>query len=133
MLYSVPAVKGVEFGAGFMLAEMRGSKANDGYYLDGNKVITRTNNCGGVCGGITNGMPLIFRCAVKPTPTVSKEQSTVGGQPLSEKAVSFKGRHDPAIIFRACPVISAVTAISICDMLARGRHGFYGMPINSEQ
>ncbi len=122
ILFSVPAVKGVEFGDGFKLADMRGSESNDAMQYENGKVVTTTNHQGGIGGGITNGMPIIFRCAVKPTPSIAKAQQTV--DIINEENASFeiKGRHDPAIVHRARIVIDAVTAIAVYDMLA-GRFG----------
>ncbi len=118
ILFSVPAVKGVEFGAGFAFADMKGSEANDPFSVSGGRVITKTNHNGGINGGITNGMPIIFRTAIKPTPSISKEQTTVDLSTMTESTVTVGGRHDPAIIHRARAVIDAVTAIAIADMLA---------------
>ncbi len=116
-LFSVPAVKGVEFGAGFNLGKMRGSQANDSFYFDGETVKTKTNNNGGINGGITNGMPIIFRCAVKPTPSIYKKQETVNFKEKTNETFVIQGRHDPAIIHRAAVVIDSVTALTLCDML----------------
>ncbi len=116
-LYSVPAVKGVEFGGGFALSDMTGSEANDPFYMKDGEILTKTNNSGGVNGGITNGMPLIFRCAVKPTPTISKEQNTVDMMTKTDAVLAAKGRHDPSIVHRARVVIDAVTALTLADML----------------
>lgn len=122
-LFSLGGVKGVEFGAGFALANMRGSEANDEFYVNGNgKILTRTNHSGGVNGGITNGMPIIFTCAVKPTASISKPQNTVNMQTHENAILTLKGRHDPAIVRRICPVIDSVTAFVICDFIA-ARYG----------
>lgn len=116
-LFSVPAVKGVEFGAGFSFGSMRGSQANDAFYCDGDTVKTKTNNNGGINGGITNGMPVTFRCAVKPTPSVYKKQETVNMKQMTDETLLIEGRHDPAIIHRARVVIDSVTALTLCDLL----------------
>ena len=121
-LFAVPAVKGVEFGAGFALANMRGSAANDEFFCSGGKITTATNNNGGINGGITNGMPVVFRCAVKPTPTIHKEQNTVDFIKNENVKITAGGRHDPCIVHRARVVIDSITAIALCDMLA-GRFG----------
>ena len=121
-LFSVPAVKGVEFGAGFALANMRGSAANDEFFCADGKITTATNNNGGINGGITNGMPVVFRCAVKPTPTIHKEQNTVDFIKNENVKITAGGRHDPCIVHRARVVIDSITAIALCDMLA-GRFG----------
>ncbi len=121
-LFSIPGVKGVEFGAGFSLADMKGSEANDLLALDDENVITTTNNNGGINGGITNGMPIVFRCAMKPTPTIGKEQQTIDMLNLSEDVLAAKGRHDPCIAHRAVAVVDCLTAIVVADMLA-GRYG----------
>lgn len=118
MLFSVPAVKGVEFGDGFALASRRGSEANDAMRLDGDRVVTLTNHAGGIYGGITNGAPLLFRIAVKPTPSIFKEQPTVSLTENKEETLALKGRHDPCIVHRAAPVVDAVTALVLCDMLS---------------
>ena len=118
MMFSIPAVKGIEFGAGFALAELRGSVANDPFRIPDGKVITTTNNNGGINGGITNGMPLLFRTAIKPTPTIFKEQDTVDFNSMTETVLEAKGRHDPAIVHRARVVQDAATAIVLCDALA---------------
>lgn len=118
ILFSIPAIKGVEFGDGFRLAEMRGSAANDPLRLEGGKVVTASNHNGGINGGITNGMPLMFRTAVKPTPTIFKTQDTVDMQEMTETTLTAKGRHDPAIVHRARVVQDAATAIVLCDALA---------------
>lgn len=117
-LFSIGAVKGVEFGLGFGFAEAKGSDVNDEFILDGEKIKTKTNNNGGINGGISNGMPITFRCAVKPTPSISKIQSTVDIEKMEQVKTSIKGRHDPAIVRRICPVIESLTALVICDMLA---------------
>lgn len=122
MLFSVPAVKGVEFGDGFALADMRGSDANDPLTYKNGKVIATSNHGGGIGGGITSGMPVIFRCAVKPTPSIAKAQETVDIVNKENAVLEIKGRHDPAIVHRARIVIDAVTAIAVCDMLT-GRFG----------
>lgn len=122
ILFSVPAVKGVEFGAGFKLSDMRGSEANDSFSVKDGKVITETNNNGGINGGITNSMPLTFRCVVKPTPSISKEQKTVSLENMSDTSISIKGRHDPCIVHRAASVINACTAIALLDIIS-GRYG----------
>lgn len=120
-LFSIPAVKGVAFGAGFALAGMRGSQANDAWYMD-NGPCTITNHNGGVNGGITNGMPLIFRCAIKPTPTIAKEQSTISLTTGADAILAAGGRHDPCIVHRAAVVVDAITALVLCDLLI-GRYG----------
>lgn len=117
MLFSIPAVKGVEFGAGFALAEMRGSAANDPMRVEDGRVVTLTNHSGGICGGITNGMPLVFRTAVKPTPTVYKPQQTVDLSTMTDAVWEPRGRHDPAVVHRARAVQDAVTAMVLCDAL----------------
>lgn len=116
-LFSIPAVKGVEFGDGFALADMRGSEANDPFVIRDGKVETASNRSGGINGGITNGMPVLFRCAVKPTPTIRKEQRTVDITKNCETTLAAGGRHDPAIVHRARAVADCVTAIVLYDML----------------
>jgi len=118
MLFSIPAVKGVEFGTGFAIADMKGSEANDPFIIDDNEVKTATNNNGGINGGITNGMPIIFRTAIKPTPTIFKAQNTVDFKSMTETVLEPKGRHDPAIVHRARVVQDAVSAIVLCDVLS---------------
>ena len=117
-LFSIPAVKGVEFGAGFAISSMRGSEANDPISVtEEGKIETVTNRNGGINGGISNGMPLIFRCAVKPTPTISKKQNTVDLQSGKGCVHAFAGRHDPCIVHRARIVADAMTALVLADLL----------------
>ena len=116
-VFGVPAVKGIEFGAGFALAAMRGSRANDAFCYQNGHVVTETNHCGGILGGIANGMPLIFRCAVKPTPSISQPQKTVDLQTGENTVLTIHGRHDPCIVPRAVPVIEAVTPLAIINEL----------------
>jgi len=122
ILFSVPAVKGVEFGDGFALADMRGSTANDPLRYEDGLVLAASNHGGGIGGGITTGMPVIFRCVIKPTPSIAKPQQTVDILRKHNAQLEIKGRHDPAIVHRARVVIDAVTAIAVYDMLA-GRFG----------
>lgn len=117
LMFSVPAVKGIEFGRGFDITKIKGSKANDEYYVDGKKIKTKTNNNGGISGGITNGMPIIFRVAIKPTPSIYKEQGTVDIRTMEETTLKIEGRHDPCIVQRALPVIEGVSAIGILDLI----------------
>ncbi|MCM1988400.1 chorismate synthase [Oceanirhabdus seepicola] len=117
MLFSIPAVKGVEFGEGFRFASMRGSQSNDEMSVMDNKIITLTNNNGGVTGGITNGMPIIFRTVIKPTPSIGKEQQTADISNMKNTILNITGRHDPCIIPRALPVIDNATAIAILDLV----------------
>lgn len=116
-VFSVPAIKGIEFGAGFDFANMRGSEANDQMRYQDGKVITLTNHNGGINGGITNGMPVVFRAAVKPTPSIYKKQQTVDFRNNENTELVIEGRHDPAVIHRARAVVDAVTALVIGDML----------------
>ena len=118
MLFSIPAVKGVEFGAGFALADWKGSAANDSFRMEASKAVTATNHSGGINGGITNGMPIVFRTAVKPTPTIFKPQNTVDFGSMTDTVLEPKGRHDPAIVHRARVVQDAASAIVLCDALA---------------
>lgn len=121
-MFSIPAVKGVEFGRGFGITALRGSEANDPFRMSQGNITTATNNSGGINGGITNGMPIIFRVAVKPTPSIYKEQSTVNTSTLTDSDLIIEGRHDPAIIHRAKSVVDAMTALTLADLLA-GRFG----------
>ncbi len=118
MMFSIPAVKGIEFGEGFAISDMKGSEANDPMKIENGKIVTETNHNGGLNGGITNGMPIIFRTAIKPTPTIFKPQNTVDFHTMSETVLEPKGRHDPAIVHRARVVQDAATAIALCDALA---------------
>ena len=118
ILFSIPAVKGVEFGSGFALADLRGSTANDPFRMAEGRTITSTNHSGGINGGITNGMPIVFRTAVKPTPTIFKPQNTVDFDTMTDTVLEPKGRHDPAIVHRARIVQDAAAAIVLCDCLA---------------
>jgi chorismate synthase len=115
-VFGVPAVKGIEFGKGFELSEMRGSQSNDAFRYKDGKVVTETNNMGGILGGITNGMPIIFKAAIKPTPSISQKQRTVDLQKKENADLEIHGRHDPCIVPRAVPVIEAVTAIAIINL-----------------
>lgn len=117
-LFGIPAIKGVEFGDGFGFSELRGSEANDPLRVVGGKVVTSTNRNGGINGGITNGMPVLFRCAVKPTPSIFRDQESVDLSTMKNDILSLKGRHDPAIIHRARVVVDSVTALTLCDLLA---------------
>ena len=110
-----------EFGSGFGFATMRGSEANDTFCVEDGRVLTRTNHNGGINGGISNGMPVVFNCAVKPTPSIAKEQQTVNYITGQNQSLNLKGRHDPAIIRRICIVVSSLMAIVLCDVLSGAR------------
>ena len=118
MMFSIPAVKGIEFGAGFAIADMKGSEANDPLRMEGGKVITTKNDNGGINGGITNGMPIVFRTAIKPTPTIFQPQDTVDFRAMTDAVLEPKGRHDPAVVHRARVVQDAASAVVLCDALA---------------
>lgn len=117
-LFSIPAVKGVEFGDGFALTAMRGSEANDPFTAEGGSIRTLTNRAGGILGGISTGMPLILRTAIKPTPSIYREQATVNLKTGENATLAVKGRHDPCIVHRARVVQDSVTALVLCDLLA---------------
>jgi chorismate synthase len=117
LLFSVPAVKGVEFGDGFRVAALRGIEANDALCIEDGKITARTNHNGGILGGITNGMPLIVRVAIKPTPSIALPQESVDAAAMREVTLQIKGRHDPCIVPRAVPVIEACVALSALDEL----------------
>lgn len=117
IVFGIPAVKGIEFGLGFESAFKKGSENNDPYIIENQTVKTATNHAGGILGGITNGMPLIFRAAIKPTPSIGKEQQSVSLSQLSETTLTVQGRHDPCIVPRAVPVMEAAAAIAIYDAI----------------
>lgn len=117
IMFGIPAVKGIEFGSGIDVASMKGSENNDPFTVKNGKIVTKTNNAGGILGGITNGMPLIFRIAVKPTPSISIEQDSVSISEMKDKKLSVKGRHDPCIVPRAVPVTEAAAAIAVLDAM----------------
>lgn len=117
-LFGIPAVKGLEFGSGFAGSTLRGSQNNDAFCVAQNgEIRTATNNHGGILGGITSGMPVVFRVAMKPTPSIAKEQQSVNLETKTEETLKIIGRHDPCIVPRAVPVVEAVTAITVLDML----------------
>ena len=124
-LFSIPAVKGVEFGDGFALADEKGSEANDAFAMQDDRVVTLTNHNGGINGGITNAMPVIFRCAVKPTPTIAKSQQTVDMKAKTNVEYGGRGRHDPCIVHRARVVVDSVAALVVADLLTQ-RYGAEG-------
>ena len=116
-LFGIPAVKGVEFGAGFDAAARRGSENNDPFLMEGGQIRTETNHAGGILGGITTGMPLVVNIAVKPTASISREQDTVDLETGESAPLVIHGRHDPCIVPRAVPVVEAVTALTVLDMM----------------
>ena len=118
-LFAIPAVKGVEFGAGFVAAKLLGSQNNDPYAIMDGKVVTLTNNAGGILGGISTGMPLTLRVAFKPPSSIAKKQTTVDLDSMKEVEISIKGRHDPTVVPRAVPVVEAVVAIVLADHAIR--------------
>ena len=116
-LFAVPAVKGIAFGAGFGFSCMRGSEANDPFYMEEGQVKTRTNASGGINGGITNGMPIVFEVAIRPTPSIAMEQNTVDLAEKKDATLVIEGRHDPCIVQRALPVVEAAAALASCELL----------------
>lgn len=116
IVYGIPAVKGLDFGSGFTGSYLRGSQNNDAYTVQNGKVQTLTNHAGGILGGITTGMPLVFQTAIKPTPSIAKQQQSVSLERMEEQTLILKGRHDPSIVPRAVPVIEAAAAIAIFDI-----------------
>ena len=121
-MFSIPAVKGVEFGIGFGCANMKGSEMNDEFYVSGENILTKSNNNGGINGGISNGMPIVFNCAVKPTSSIPRKQKTVNFIDKYDTEIEISGRHDSTIIPRACVVAETLSAIVIADLLI-GRYG----------
>ena len=118
-LFAIPAVKGVEFGSGFQAAERRGSENNDPFTIKNGKIITATNNAGGVLGGISNGMPIVVRVAVKPTSSIAKSQPTVNIKSMENASLAIEGRHDACIVPRAVPVVESMVAVTLCDFAMR--------------
>lgn len=121
IMFGIPAVKGIEFGAGFLASALRGSENNDAYIIKSGKIETASNNCGGILGGITNGMPLTFRAAFKPTPSIAIEQQSVDMQAMEKVSLRVGGRHDPCIVPRAVPCVEAAAAIAVYDALLQRR------------
>lgn len=117
--FAIPAVKGVEFGLGFKIAELRGSEANDPFVVKDGKIMTETNNCGGILGGISNGMPIVARIAFKPTPSIYKPQRTVDLEKMEETEIKLRGRFDSCIVPKALPVVEAMMALILADHLLR--------------
>ena len=116
IIYGIPAVKGLEFGSGFAGSDLRGSQNNDPYAIKNEKVTTLSNNAGGILGGITTGMPVVFRVAIKPTPSIAKQQQSISLKNMSNQTLAIQGRHDPCIVPRAVPVVEAAAAIAIFDI-----------------
>ena len=114
-VFGIPAVKGVEFGDGFEIAKLRGSRSNDPFCMAEGQVITASNHCGGILGGITNGQPLILRAAFKPTPSIGMEQDTVDLRTMENTTLTIHGRHDPCIVHRAVPCVEAAVAVAVYD------------------
>ncbi len=119
-MFAIPAVKGIEFGSGFKAASMHGSEHNDPIKIENDKVVTITNNAGGIQGGLSNGMPIVFRIAIKPTSSIAKEQQTVDIKKMEDTKIAVLGRHDPCIAIRAPPIVEAMAALSIADLLLTG-------------
>lgn len=117
IMFGIPAVKGIEFGLGFGSSYIRGSQNNDCFYTNGTDIKTLTNNCGGILGGMTDGMPLIFRVAFKPTPSIAKPQQSVSLSRMENVELRIQGRHDPCIVPRAVPVVEAACALALLDLL----------------
>lgn len=115
LVFSIPAVKGIEFGSGFDFADMYGFDANDAFFTDGSSIFTETNHNGGINGGISNGMPIIFSAAIKPTPSVAKPQNTVDTDKMENTVLEINGRHDPCIVQRAAVVVESAMALAILD------------------
>lgn len=122
-LFTIPAVKGVEFGAGFSVSKMKGSENNDHFLVRNEKIATKTNNSGGILGGMSNGMPVILRVAFKPTPSIAKEQRTVDLVRMIETSLHVRGRHDTCIVPRAVPVVESMVAITLVDHMLRAETG----------
>jgi chorismate synthase len=118
-LFAIPAIKGVEFGSGFSASGKKGSENNDPFTIKGDKIITTTNNAGGVLGGISNGMPITIRVVVKPTPSIASRQETVDMVQVNNAKLEVKGRHDACIVPRAVPVVEAMMAVTLCDFAMR--------------
>ncbi|MBN1161953.1 MAG: chorismate synthase [Dehalococcoidales bacterium] len=118
-LVDIPAVKGVEFGAGFAAARLKGSENNDPFTVEKGKVITKSNNSGGILGGISNGMPLVVRVAFKPTASIAREQATVDIEKMKDTKIKVSGRHDVCIVPRAVPVVESMMAVTLCDFAMR--------------
>lgn len=117
IVYGIPAVKSLDFGAGYSAAYLRGSQCNDDYTVENGTIRTLTNHAGGIQGGITNGMPVIFQCAIKPTPSISRPQQSISLSKEEITTLEIKGRHDPCIVPRAVPVVEAAAAIAIFDLI----------------
>lgn len=117
IVFGIPAIKGIEFGKGFELSEMHGSESNDPFEIIDGNIQTKSNNCGGILGGITNGMPIVFKAAVKPTASISIEQDTVSLSGMKNAKLSVKGRHDPCIVPRAVPVVEAAAALAVAQLV----------------
>lgn len=124
-LFGIPAVKGVEFGDGFAAARAHGSENNDPFIMEGGRVAAETNHAGGILGGITSGMPVVLRTAMKPTPSIARPQRTVSLSAGADTELVIHGRHDPCIAHRAVPVVEAVTAAVLLDLLLEGNHGTF--------
>lgn len=124
IVFGIPAVKGIEFGAGFSVSHMAGSENNDPFIIENGKILTSTNNHGGILGGISSGMPIIFRAAFKPTPSISIPQKSVSLSKKTEETLIIKGRHDPCIVPRAIPVLEAASAIAILEAILSEKNTF---------
>ena len=129
ILFGIPAVKGLEFGDGFASSRLRGSENNDPFCVQSGRVATQTNHCGGILGGITNGMPLRLRAAFKPTPSIARTQESVALPTMQQQTLNIHGRHDPCIVPRAVPCVEAAAAIAILDSMLEfyGTEYFYGI------